>query len=268
MKKTFDIVRTILVWIVVLVAVAMTVFTFFSLTTLNRYDRAVFGYKIFIVNSDSMKTTDFKAGDLIFVKDIDPKALQAGDIITFISKDENSLDETLTHKIRSVAVDSYGNPGFITYGTSTGATDESIVLYKDIIGKYEFCIPGLGKVLNFLKTTEGFFLCIFTPIMLVIIYEIINFFVLLRKSKREETERLEAERLRSEKLMEELLVLKAQLEEKMLALQCNAASNPVHTTAPSKKRVKVKVIKSYKNFFKASKTVPKRKKRQKYSCKR
>lgn len=218
MKKAFDIVRTVLVWLVVVVAVAMTVFTFFSLTTLNRYDRALFGYKIFIVNSDSMQATDFKAGDLIFIKDVDPETLQTGDIITFVSKDKSSLDETLTHKIRIRVTDSKGNPGFITYGTSTNTDDETIVLYKDVIGKYEFHIAGLGSIFNFLKTTAGFFLCIFTPIMLVIIYEIINFFVLLRKSKKEELKELEKKQMSNEELTTELRILKAQLEEKQLAL--------------------------------------------------
>ena len=225
MKKAFDIVRTILVWLVVLVAVAMTVFTFFSLTTVNRNDRSIFGYKIFIVNTDSMEKTDFKAGDLIFVKEIDPEKLQIGDIVTFVSKDENSLDEILTHKIRSFTTDSNGSRGFITYGTSTNSDDQGIVLYQDVLGKYEFHIAGLGSVFSFLKTTQGFFLCIFTPIMLVIIYEIINFFVLLKKSKKEEMETTEAEKLDKEKLMAELLLLRSQLEEKESAPTATKAVN-------------------------------------------
>ena len=249
MQKAFNIVRTILVWIVVLFAVAMTVFTVFSVTTLNRYDRSLFGYKMFIVTSDSMEATDFKSGDLIFVKEVDPKTLKQGDIITFISKDENSLGETLTHKIRTVTADAKGNLGFVTYGTTTNTDDESLVLYTEVLGKYESHIAGLGTVFNFLKTTQGFFLCIFTPIMLVIIYEIINFFVLLRKSKKiqveeihTEKERLEAEREANAQMMTELLVLKAQLEEKQLAL--SSASRPSQTlsTAVSVHRVTPKKV--------------------------
>ena len=248
MKKAFDIVRTILVWLVVLVAVTMTVFTFFSLTTVNRNDHSIFGYKIFIVNTDSMEKTDFKSGDLIFVKEIDPEQLQIGDIITFVSKDENSLDETLTHKIRSFATDPNGSRGFITYGTSTNADDQGIVLYQDVLGKYEFHIAGLGKVFSFLKTTQGFFLCIFTPIMLVIVYEIIKFFILLKKSKKEETETTDFEKLDKEKLMAELIHLRRQLEEK------NSAS----TTKVVKKPIKVKVV-STREAYLVSRVVVKKK---------
>ena len=254
MKKAFDIVRTILIWLVVLVAVAMTVFTFFSLTTLNRNDRAIFGYKIFIVNTDSMEKTDFKSGDLIFVKEIDPEKLQIGDIITFVSKDENSLNETLTHKIRSFVTDSSGSRGFITYGTSTNADDQGVVLYQDVLGKYEFHIAGLGSVFAFLKTTPGFFLCIFTPIMLVIIYEITNFFILLKKSKKEELEVAETEHFEKEKLMAELLTLKGQLEEKV----ATRASVPVPLRAANKS-VKVKVVSSRKACL-GSRVIVKKKK--------
>lgn len=262
MKKALDIVRTILVWLVVLVAVTMTVFTFFSLTTLNRNDRSFLGYRIFIVNTDSMEKTDFKSGDLIFVKEIDPEKLQIGDIITFISKDENSLDETLTHKIRSFVTDSSGSRGFITYGTSTNADDQGVVLYQDVLGKYEFHIAGLGTVFAFLKTTPGFFLCIFTPIMLVIIYEIINFFVLLKKSKKEEMEYAEAERLAKEKLMAELLLLKSQLEEKnsdpaVVPASAPAICAPTRATVVNKS-VKVKVV-SHREAYLVSRVVVKKK---------
>ena len=36
-------------------------------------DRSLFGYKAFIVLSDSMKATDFDAGDLVLVKEVDPR---------------------------------------------------------------------------------------------------------------------------------------------------------------------------------------------------
>ena len=48
---------------------------------LDRNDRALFGYKMYIVRSDSMSATDFKAGDLILVRSVDPATLQEGDII-------------------------------------------------------------------------------------------------------------------------------------------------------------------------------------------
>ena len=68
MKKTFEVIKTVLTWLIVLLAVCMMVFTIVSVTTFDRNDRALFGYKMYIVRSDSMSATDFKAGDLILVR--------------------------------------------------------------------------------------------------------------------------------------------------------------------------------------------------------
>ena len=199
----------------------MMIFTVISVTTFNRNDRSLFGYKMYIVNSDSMSATDFKAGSLIFVKEVAPSTLKEGDIITFISQDTDSFGETVTHKIRKLTKDAEGNPGFITYGTTTDTNDDTIVTYPYVMGKYESHIPGLGYFFNFLKTTPGYFVCIFTPFMLIIIYEGVKFFNLFRRYRQEqmaemmeEKAKIEAEKAENAKMLEELKALKAQLEAK------------------------------------------------------
>ena len=219
MKKALSIIKTTIVWLVVLLAVSMMIFTVVSVTTFNRNDRALFGYKMFIVNSDSMAATDFDAGDLILVKEVDPSTLAVGDIITYMSQNSESFGEAITHKIRKLTTDAEGNPGFITYGTTTNTDDEAIVTYPYILGKYQSHIPGLGTFFNFLKTTPGYFVCIFTPFMLIIIYEGVKFFTLFRRYRKEQLEEMQAERDKIEeeraanaKMLEELQALKAQLE--------------------------------------------------------
>lgn len=219
MKKALSIIKTTIVWLVVLLAVSMMIFTVVSVTTFNRNDRALFGYKMFIVNSDSMAATDFDAGDLILVKEVDPSTLAVDDIITYMSQNSDSFGEAITHKIRKLTTDAEGNPGFITYGTTTNTDDEAIVTYPYILGKYQSNIPGLGTFFNFLKTTPGYFVCIFTPFMLIIIYEGVKFFTLFRRYRKEQMEEIQAEKDKIEeeraanaKMLEELQALKAQLE--------------------------------------------------------
>lgn len=220
MKKAFSIIKTTIVWLIVALAVFMMLFTVISVTTFNRSDRHLFGYRAYIVNTDSMAKTDFSAGDLIFVKEVeDFTALQAGDIITYVSQNSESFGETITHKIRRTATDAEGNPGFVTYGTTTDTDDTTIVTYPYILGKYEGHIAGLGKFFNFLKTPQGYIVCIFVPFMLLILYQGVNCIRLFRRYKAEQTEALEAEkaqieaeRAESAKMMAELQALKAQLE--------------------------------------------------------
>lgn len=224
MKRALKIIKTAFVSLVVIFAVFMMIFTIVSVTTFNRNDRDLFGYKIYIVNSDSMSATDFSAGSLILVKEVHPSTLKKGDIITFMSQDTNSFGETVTHKIRKLTTDAEGNPGFITYGTTTNTNDETIVTYPYVLGKYEKHIPNLGTFFNFLKTTTGYFVCIFIPFMLIIINEAIKFFNLFRRYKREQMQEMEAEReiiaaekAENAKMLEELKALKAQLEEQQSA---------------------------------------------------
>ena len=239
MKKVFNIIKMTLVWLIVLLAVSMMIFTVISVTTFNRNDRDLFGYKMYIVNSDSMSATDFNAGALILVKEVDPSTLKEGDIITFMSQDTDSFGETITHKIRTVTTDAEGNPGFITYGTTTDTDDETIVTYPYVLGKYQSQIPGLGTFFNFLKTTPGYFVCIFTPFMLIIIYEGVKFFNLFRRYKKEQMEemqaerdKIEAEKLENAKMLEELKALKAQLESGQQPVAAAPTAETVSDTAP------------------------------------
>ena len=101
MKKAWEIVSTVFVWILVVVAVAMMIFTVVSVNTFNRNDRSLFGYKAYVVLSDSMSATDFNAGDLIMVKEVDPTTLVPGDIIAYTSQDTDNYGATMSVAIPS-----------------------------------------------------------------------------------------------------------------------------------------------------------------------
>ena len=194
MKKALNIIKTALVWLVVLLSVSMMIFTVISVTTFNRNDRDLFGFKMYIVNSDSMAATDFNAGSLILVKEVDPSTLKEGDIITFMSQDTDSFGETITHKIRKVTTDAEGNPGFITYGTTTGVDDETVVTYPFILGKYQMALPKVGTFFQFLKTPQGYIVCILIPFLLLIIYQGLNCVKIFKMYKAEQMAELQAEK--------------------------------------------------------------------------
>lgn len=184
MKKAWNIIRKIIVWAIVVFSLGMMAFTIISVTTFDRADRSVFGYSAFIVLSDSMKATDFDAGDLVIIKQTDPSTLKEGDIISFQSPDETNYGEIVTHKIREVTTDDEGHPGFITYGTTTDSNDQGIVTYNLVIGKYQGHIPKVGTFFNFLKSVPGYFICIFTPFFILILVQARNSIKLFRKYKK------------------------------------------------------------------------------------
>ena len=229
MQKALHIIKNIFVWLVVALAVCMMIFTLVSVNTFDRADRSLFGYKAFIVLSDSMSKTDFDAGDLVLVKEVDPSTLKEGDIISYQSTNTENYGEVVTHKIRELTKDAEGNPGFITYGTTTDTNDENIVTYSFVLGKYQTRLPGVGKFFQFLKTTPGYIVCIFLPFLILILIQGINSIRLFRRYKKEqlaemeserekqkqelaeERRRLETQQAESQKMMAELLKLKQEL---------------------------------------------------------
>ena len=216
--KGFKIIRSIFVWLVVALAAGMMVFTIVSVSTFDRADRNFFGYKAFIVLSDSMSKTDFNAGDLVLIKEADPSTLQEGDIIAYSSQSTENYGETITHKIRRRTTDVNGQPGFITYGTTTGTDDEAIVTYPYILGKYSSHISKIGAFFQFLKTTPGYIICILIPFLLLILMEGIRCIRLFRTYKEEqraqlqaERDKIEADRAETQRMMQELLQMKQEL---------------------------------------------------------
>lgn len=216
--KVLKILRNIVVWLIVALAVCMMVFTIVSVSTFDRADRNLFGYKAFIVLSDSMKKTDFDAGDLVLIKEVDASTLKEGDIIAYTSQNTANYGKTVTHKIRRLTTDANGEPGFITYGTTTDTDDETVVTYPYVLGKYQGHIPKVGTFFQFLKTTPGYIVCILLPFLLLILMEGIRCIRLFRIYKSEqqaelqaERDKIEAERAETQKMMKELLELKAQM---------------------------------------------------------
>ena len=218
MKKTLGVIKSVVTWLLLIFSVGIMLFTFISVATLNKNSRSIFGYKAFIVLSDSMKATDFEAGDVVIVKEVDPSTLKEGDIITFVSRDSASFGQTVTHKIRKLTKTAEGEPGFVTYGTTTDTDDPTIVDYYNVEGKYRFRLPKVGRFFNFLKTVPGYICCILLPFLLFIAVQGVKTVKAFRIYRNEQAQALQAEKnelaaekKRTEEMMAEIEALKAQI---------------------------------------------------------
>ena len=229
-KKIGNIAIKIVTWLLVAFTVFMMLFTIISATTVDRNDRNIFGIRFYIVQTDSMSPSEnnkdmdvhFNAGDIILVKNVkDPSKLRAGDIISFVSTNEDSYGETVTHMIRRPERNDEGKLiGYVTFGTNTGVDDEAIVEPSYVLGEYCGKLPGVGNFFAFVKTTPGYITCILVPFLLLILYNGINVIRLFKRYKKEQNEIIEAERAelaaerkQNEIMMRELLELKAQLQQ-------------------------------------------------------
>ena len=218
MKKVLNIIEKIVTAIIVAFTVFVMIFTIISFNTVGK-DRMLFGYKPYIVLSDSMSGV-FDVGDIVVSKQTDVSELKEGDIISFRSIDPNNYDTVVTHKIKG-ETEYDGQKAFVTYGVSTGIEDEYSVPADRIIGEYQFRLPKMGYFFQFLKTPMGYFVFIFIPFMLLIGSEAVRFFKLWKQYKAEQAAMLEEQKTiveeqkaESEEMKEEIKRLKAQLAEK------------------------------------------------------
>lgn len=230
MKKFLNICLKVFTWLLVAFTVFMMVFTIFTVTTVDRNNRSIFGYKFYIVQTNSMSLSDknqdlkihFDAGDIVVVKNpADPRALQPGDVISFMSINEVSYGETVTHMIREVKKTDEGRVlGYVTYGTNTGTNDEALVTPEYVLGVHTLTLPKVGLFFAFVKSVPGYICCILVPFLLLILYNGVNVIRLFRQHKREQMAEIQAEkdqiaqeRAEAQRMMAELMALKAQMSQ-------------------------------------------------------
>lgn len=101
MKKALNIIGRIVTVLILIFAILVMIFTVVSVNTVGEDKASLFGYKPYIVLSDSMNDV-FAIGDMTVSREVDPETLEVGDIVTFSSIDPSNYEEVVTHKIREI----------------------------------------------------------------------------------------------------------------------------------------------------------------------
>lgn len=213
MKAVWKKVSDILAIIITVLTLCAMVLTILSVTTVGRQTKSVFGYSLFVVTSDSMKATDFEAGDMILIQRVDVSTLKPGDIISYISENPDNYGKTVTHKIREVVKDQQGNLEFITFGTTSGVNDKLNVPQDNVLGVYRMRVPQAGKFFYFLKTTPGYILFVMLPFLALILYYGLKAYFQFRKYRQCQLEEIQQQREMLEQEKQSLLKMREQNQE-------------------------------------------------------
>lgn len=181
MKKVFKIIFSTLSWIILIFALVVTILVFTA--DRNNGVSTLMGFMPFTVESDSMKPT-FEKNDLIICREVDDiNSLQKNDVITFWTIIDGKKVKN-THRIVEIN-ESESSKNFITRGDNNGSNDDISVFPADIIGKWtNVKISGFGKVMSFLRTKTGFFMCILIPMALFFLFELYKMIVTIVEIKR------------------------------------------------------------------------------------
>lgn len=187
-KKIAGLVGNILIWVFVGFSLLITVLVFSSQGSADGIP-AVFGKSLLTIQTASMEGT-YNVGDMVFMtklSDEEKAQLQEGDIITYrapIDIDgDGKIGDINTHRIIS------HDPAtgvVVTKGDNNILPDNQgdnpyTIHRNDVIGKCTESgrIVGLGNVIEFLRSSLGFFLCIILPLILFFLYELYNFISIL-----------------------------------------------------------------------------------------
>ncbi len=216
MKNVLKIIVNVLAWVVLILALLITIIVFSS--ERNNGVANLFGYIPLTVESESMSPT-FCKDDLIFCREVDDiNTLKEGDVITFWTIIDGRRVKN-THRI--VGINQAENSrSFVTRGDANPLDDDMPAYAGDIIGKWtEVKLTGVGKAMSFLRTKTGFFVCIIIPMAIFFLFELYKFIVTLVEVRKPEAEVIDEEEIKRRAVEEYLAAQKAKENE--------AAESPV-----------------------------------------
>lgn len=144
------------------------------------------GLQVFTVLSGSMEPT-YHTGSVIYVRDVDPFELEAGDVITFMLDEETIA----THRIVEVVPDETDANvvRFRTKGDANDAEDGSLVHYKNVIGSPVFSIPKMGFFADYIQRPPGTYVAISVGAILLLLVFIPDLFAEDEEEKERKQEK-------------------------------------------------------------------------------
>lgn len=148
------------------------------------------GLQVYTVLSGSMEPA-YHVGSLIYVRDVDYKLLQPGDVITFLLDE----DTVATHRIIEVLVDE-DDPDTLRYftkGDANEAPDGSSVHYRNIIGTPVFTIPYLGYLANYIQQPPGMYVAIAAGAILIMLVFLPDLFADDEEEKQKKAKKTESQ---------------------------------------------------------------------------
>lgn len=183
LRKTWSLVSTVLVSLVVLLALLLV-------------GARLFGLQVFTVLSGSMEPT-YHTGSLIYVKKVDPYTIQNGQVITFML-DEDTI---ATHRVVGIVPDEEDASviRFRTKGDANETEDGGLVHYKNVIGTPVFTIPYLGYVASYIQHPPGMYVAIAAGAVLLMLTFLPDIFAPEEKSETESEEKPKRRRAEKEK---------------------------------------------------------------------
>lgn len=147
-------------------------------------------YNAYVVLTGSM-LPEIQVKDVVITKKRDPKDLEPGDIITFLSSDSRMSGIIVTHRIKNVYYDATtGRYSFQTKGDNNNVEDFALAQDYNVIGEVIFKIPKLGYVQDLLASKGVLIIVVLIPCLAVLSYDIVKLGRNINKKHKQKKNRM------------------------------------------------------------------------------
>lgn len=139
------------------------------------------GFRLFTVATGSM-VPEYEVGDVLIAKEIEPSEIKVGDDIVYRGKEGSFNGKIVTHRVISIT-EQDGVYHIITKGLANTEQDPEIT-DEQVYGKIVYQVKSLSAISKLTSNVYLFYFCIFVPIAIIIVRQIIQ----ISSSKDDEDE--------------------------------------------------------------------------------
>ena len=170
-----DIFKKILKVILILTGIIIIVFNVILIykAQINKEEMPDFlGYTPYMIISGSMEPK-IPVNSIIVTKKVDKDKIEVGDIVSYIPKNSNII---VTHRVVKMTYLPTENTEILyeMKGDNNKYSDEFLISFSQIKGKYIFTIPILGNIVSLAKTPQGIVILFACMIAAYVVYYIIS----------------------------------------------------------------------------------------------
>ena len=133
----------------------------------------------YVIISESM-IPKINVNDAVVTMRVSEKHIHKNDIITFLSKDIETMGTPITHRVVGIVYednDSKKVLGYRTKGDNNNTQDFALIKPDEVLGKVYLRLPKVGYIQSFLSKPSGWLLLIVLPCLIIIgndVYKIIK----------------------------------------------------------------------------------------------
>ncbi|WP_255150867.1 signal peptidase I [Halorarius halobius] len=135
----------------------------------------------YTVMSGSMEPA-ISPGDVVLVREVPPRRIERGDVITYEFTDGGGAVQRRTHRVVDVVAREDGRY-FRTKGDANDAPDPQLVPADAVVGRVVATLPVVGHVTLFASTRVGFVALVLVPVGLLFLSELWSLVGALRDAR-------------------------------------------------------------------------------------